>query len=105
MRWRPLLWLCLSVLFFAAAAYFWRLGNEWEARKAAAPPAKRAPAASPTNQPAAAAKTPKLMGQSPAVTTKSAGDAGGLNSPATRVVTNAARFAYRLSNTKKSVGE
>ncbi|HSU56418.1 MAG TPA: S8 family serine peptidase, partial [Candidatus Dormibacteraeota bacterium] len=37
MRRRPLFWLCLSLLFFAAAAYFWRFGNDLEARRHAAP--------------------------------------------------------------------
>src|SRR5207249_4264770 len=35
MRWRPFTWLLLSLLFFVAAAYFWRLGDEWELKKAA----------------------------------------------------------------------
>src|SRR5882724_2537765 len=105
MRWRPLLWLCLSVLFFVAAAYFWHLGNEREARKGAAPPVKGAPpanAAPPTNQ--ASVKAPKLTGQSPAATTQSASSAGVLGASAQHAAP-ASRFAYRLSNTKKSVGE
>jgi subtilisin-like proprotein convertase family protein len=32
MRWRPLAWLLLSALCFAAAYYFWRLGDEWAAQ-------------------------------------------------------------------------
>src|ERR1017187_8191244 len=34
MRWRPLTWLLLSVFCFAAAFYFWRMGDEWAARRA-----------------------------------------------------------------------
>src|SRR5256885_2076323 len=104
MRWRPLLWLCLSVLFFAAAAYFWHLGDQWEARKKAtpvnktsSPPEERKKAPPP--------KAPKLTGQSPAATTKSPGEVGALNAPSAGPATNASRFAYRLSNTKKSIGE
>lgn len=46
-----------------------------------------------------------MTGQSPAATTKSPGDPGALNSPTAHAATNASRFAYRLSNTKKSIGE
>src|ERR1035437_10360715 len=35
MRWRPLTWLLLSVTLFAAAFYFWRLGDQWAARSKA----------------------------------------------------------------------
>src|ERR1043166_899629 len=102
MRWRPLLWLCLSMLFFAAAAYFWHLGNEWEARKVAAPPAQVPPAKNlATNQ--SAVKAPKLTGQSPAATTQSASSAGVLASE--QKTASGSRFPYRLSNTKKSIGE
>src|SRR5436309_3285708 len=40
MRWRPLTWLLLSVMFFVAAAFFWRLGDEWAAKKAQSKPVK-----------------------------------------------------------------
>ena len=33
MRRRPLAWLCLSVLCFCGAWYFWRLGDRWAAEK------------------------------------------------------------------------
>ena len=33
MRSRPLAWLLLSLLFFAGAFYFWRLGDKWAARR------------------------------------------------------------------------
>jgi subtilisin-like proprotein convertase family protein len=103
MRWRPLLWSCLSVLFFIAAAYFWHLGNRWAAEKAKEPPSGATPASAPTNH-ASAAKTPKLTGQSPAATTQSASGAGVLSSANTQAKPNS-RFPYRLSNTKKSLGE
>lgn len=103
MRWRPLIWLCLSVLFFTAAAYFWQLGNKWEARKAKAGPAAAPQATSATNN-ASAGKAPRLTGQSPAATTQSASSAGVLGSAAQHPAPGS-RFAFRLSNTKKSVGE
>ncbi len=34
MRWRPLAWAALSALCFLGAWYFWRLGDEWAAKKA-----------------------------------------------------------------------
>src|SRR5689334_8153152 len=104
MRRRPLFWLCLSVLFFAAAAYFWRLGNKWEADKAkAAQPAAMPSASSPTNH--SSTNPPKLTGQPPAATTQSASKAGVLSSPDPQHPTPNNRFAFRLSNTKKSIGE
>src|SRR5882724_4334685 len=103
MRWRPLLWLCLSVLFFAAAAYFWHLGNEWEARKAKASSPNGPATNSPTNH--ASAKAPKLTGQSPAATTQSESRAGVLAGANSQHAAPNSRFAFRLSNTKKSLGE
>src|SRR4051794_13335769 len=35
MRWRPLTWLLLSIMFFVAAVFFWRLGDQWAADKKA----------------------------------------------------------------------
>src|SRR6266481_65034 len=103
MRWRPLFWLCLSVLFFAAAAYFWQLGDKWEADKAkAARPAKTS-SPQPSPQQRETTNAPKLTGQSPAATTQSASKAGVLSSLDTRHLTPGTRFAYRLSNTPKSV--
>src|SRR5947207_4582860 len=107
MRRRPLFWLCLSVLFFCAAAYFWKLGNKWEAEKAKA---KVLPANTSSPQPSPPEErektnAPKLTGQSPAATTQSASKAGVLNSANSRPSTPNSRFAYRLSNTKKSLGE
>ncbi|HEX4264762.1 MAG TPA: LamG-like jellyroll fold domain-containing protein [Verrucomicrobiae bacterium] len=101
-RWRPLTWLLLSLACFIAAFYFWRLGDKWAAQKPAQP---AAPASASTN-PTAAVVTPvpeeikykKSASTAPVVD---------LNPPATNAVvsksTNA--FAYRLSNTKKTMGE
>src|SRR6267142_374433 len=103
MRWRPLFWLCLSVLLFVAAAYFWQLGDKWEAEKAA-PPANKAAQPKSSAPEEKQQKAPKLTGQSPAATTQSASSAGVLGSTAQHAAPGS-RFAYRLSNTKKSVGE
>jgi subtilisin-like proprotein convertase family protein len=102
MRWRPLFWLCLSVLFFAAAAYFWQLGDKWAAQKTklVLPMEKREKAPDAEK----GTNAPKLTGQSPAATTQSASKAGVLGASAQHPAPGS-RFAYRLSNTKKSVGE
>src|SRR2546426_1069172 len=41
MRWRPFTWFLLSVFCFVAAAFFWRLGDEWAAKKAASRPSSQ----------------------------------------------------------------
>ena len=49
MRWRPLTWLLVSLMFFTASYYFWRLGDKWAAKRQSAPvnqtPQPSAPAA------------------------------------------------------------
>ena len=42
MRWRPFTWFLLSVFCFVAAAFFWRLGDEWAAKKAGSRPGSQA---------------------------------------------------------------
>ena len=106
MRWRPLTWLLLSVMFFVAALCVWRWADEWEARKAGGE--------------GRAKKEEGRRGQADHGTTGPNGpgpirllsQGGNLNSPAaapTTAKTNAAapehRLADRLSNTTKSFGE
>src|ERR1035441_1235196 len=87
MRSRPLAWLLLSVMFFAGAFYFWRLGDKWAARQVAPPITHHASRITPPSS------IPLLSG------------AGTLNLPppepfATQPATrNTNRFALRLSNT------
>src|SRR5215471_14817029 len=57
MRWRPLTWFLLSVLFFVGAGYFWHLGEKWRIAKERRAPgqatnhvAPPAPQAKPTAQ-------------------------------------------------------
>src|ERR1035437_8013472 len=91
MRPRPLAWLLLSVLCFACAFYFWRLGDQWAARRASAPNLQsHAPA--PTHHASRITPAPPLPLLSQAAT---------LNSPpATQPATRTTnRFALRLSNT------
>src|SRR5438067_1829883 len=102
MRWRPLTWLLLSMLFFVGAAFFWRLGEKWaaeaETRQKAAPP--QAPATH-------SGRHSNLM--QPIQLLSSAGTLNSVPKPATTTAvasTNAGgRFAYRLSNTTKSSTE
>src|SRR5947209_6683094 len=97
MRWRPFTWFLLSVLCFVAAAFFWRLGDEWAAKKAASRPGSQATNESlpfkPATNPAAHAMPFHLLTQ-----------AGNLNASSATSPTNsdrADRFANRLSNTTK----
>src|SRR4051812_45821063 len=102
MRWKPLLWLLVSTCFFLAAAYFWRLGDKWEAEK------KGTPAANSTNKHSAIAKNSALARKAsppfPLLSTQ-----GNLNSqpqdPPKKKANPDDRFAYRLKNTTLSVTE
>ncbi|MGO8926542.1 MAG: S8 family serine peptidase [Limisphaerales bacterium] len=102
MRWRPLTWLLLSVVLFAAAFYFWRLGDQWAANKKTA--ARSAQSRPP-------ALTPHASRISPSSPFQLLSQAGNLNStPAPDSVTNHAaratkRFSLRLSNTTASIGQ
>ena len=98
MRPRPLLWLLLSLLCFAGAFYFWRLGNRWAADRPAAPTA----ATSASTAPARSAR-----GLSPL---KFLDQAGALNAQPSVGLTNLSaavtnRFALRLTNTAAPMAE
>src|SRR5215467_2928154 len=98
MRWRPLTWFLMSVCFFVAAVYFWRLGDEWAAKKAA-PPA--GPATNQPQSPGAVAK-PRAHAAPLRLLTQ----AGNLNAPGPSPSANsnrADRFPYRISNTTQSL--
>ena len=107
MRLRSLLWFLVSLLCFAAAVVFWRMGDRWASKPnaaaedgaVAAPRTATADSASPGARPRAGVDF-RLMSE-----------AGNLNRPETRtrlpnLNTNAAeppRTAYRLSNTDEKV--
>src|SRR6266550_3197859 len=87
MRRRPLFWILISVLCFAGAMYFWRLGNRWaeEGRPKSEgrnPKEIRNPESEPGHSSASTAPSPKQKATS---------------------TTNA--FPYRLSNTTKTIGQ
>jgi len=97
MRWRPWFWLCVSLLCFCGAAYFWRLADDWEAQKASrGQPATNAPAPSTPKSPSHAQLLPMRLLSQP----------GNLNYQAPRVsarTNEPSPLAYRLSNTTKSL--
>lgn len=99
-RWRPLTWILLSVACFVAAFYFWRLGDQWREEKIKSTPDIHLPArgsvrsATVTVTHASTAPVlPKPFGPQPSMT----------NAVATG--TNASRFAFRLSNTPRTIGQ
>jgi len=100
------MWLSLSMLCFLAAVYFWHLGDEWAAQKAASPqshgtnqvhPSGDAPKPAPRAKAAPLSPLPQLLSAS-----------GHVNSPPvktreTRSTNEVSRTAYRLTNTTKSL--
>src|SRR5436190_2001383 len=103
MRWRPLTWLLLSLLFFVAAVYFWRLGDEWALKR------KAAGTQSATNQPTPHAAEPGAATNPFPLLSSSSGPLNlspnpNLNLNPNRTNQNL-RTAFRLSNTTKTVGE
>jgi subtilisin-like proprotein convertase family protein len=101
MRWRAWIWLCVSLACFLGAAYFWRLADEWEAQKAANRPQQK------TNSPAV--DTPKPPTHAQLLPNPILSSPGNLNyqPPLAAARTNrpASPFAYRLSNTTRTIGE
>ncbi|HTL57495.1 MAG TPA: S8 family serine peptidase, partial [Candidatus Limnocylindrales bacterium] len=94
MRWRPWFWLCVSLLCFCGAAYFWRLADEWEAQKASRQQSTNAPAAS----------APKRLGHAQLPPMRLLSQPGHLNYQPPLVATRTnepSPTAYRLSNTTK----
>src|SRR5579859_365833 len=101
MRWRPLLWLVVSLLCFLGAVYFWRLGDEWAAEKSS-PPSSR-----PSNQnPPVAPPASKPVTKAVSAPLELLSNAGHVNAWPTPAKTNrVSRLKYRLNNTTNSVGE
>ncbi|HEV2393018.1 MAG TPA: hypothetical protein VG146_11725, partial [Verrucomicrobiae bacterium] len=94
MRWRPWIWLSISLLCFLGAAYFWRLGDEWAAQK------KAASSLSQTNRPSA---DPKTAAPPSAMTNARLLSQPDHPSSATAQSHASAQVAYRLSNTTKKL--
>src|SRR5947208_1838505 len=102
MKFRPLTWLLLSVMFFVAALLFWRLGDKWEAeRKVRSPKSEvRSP------QSAVKVKRPKASAPVPGAPLELLSKLGDLPSPqGTNQPPKHVPFKYRLSNSSKTVGQ
>src|SRR5436189_6390936 len=103
MRWRPFTWLLLSIFFFVAAAFFWRLGDQWAAKKSATPSSQA------TNQPQPGKPAAKPAVQSMPFHLLT--QPGNLNAVSTQPAAQTQpaqhpdRFANRLSNTTKSIDQ
>lgn len=99
MRRRPLLWFCVSLLCFAAALYFWRLGDEWEAQRKAASRQANDAAHPGENSPASpsAPLSVRLLSASGNLNAAPAGNDAR--------VTPVSALTYRLSNTTKPLRE
>src|SRR5579872_7583584 len=100
MRWRPWMWLSLSMLCFLAAVYFWHMGDEWAAQK------QKSSAPNGTNQAQPAGAPSKASSHSSVSPAKwpsqLLSQAGQVNSPPLRNTGNTNRVsptAYRLTNT------
>src|SRR5579864_6415420 len=103
MRRRPWFWASVSLLCFAAAFYFWRLGDQWAARKAAAinPSTNQATPETPRSKPVShvAPLSPerlRLLSQA---------SQGYLKEVTSAKAAQAARANYRLSNTTEPQGK
>lgn len=101
MRRRPLFWLAVSVLCFIGAMYFWRLGNRWALEEKAAPPKNTTNRAS-----AAAVAAGRVAGRTaPFHLLSEPGVLGSLPNLVSGSTNPPSRFANRLSNTTRPLGE
>src|SRR5215472_15242000 len=96
MRRRPFFWLVLSLLCFAGALYFWKLGDDWAARKKAAP-TSTTPATPAQPAPSQSATSPHAASQAALPQVSSA--------KAIARLTNSSALTHRVSNTTNSVGK
>src|SRR5260370_17363538 len=96
MRWRPLSWFLLSMLFFVGAGYFWNLGEKWRTAKQG-----RGASVGATNE-----LTPPAPQRKPSVERQSVErpNVAVVSSHESRV-TNHTAFAYRLTNSPATVGQ
>src|SRR5581483_4067214 len=107
MRRRPLFWLAVSVVCILGAFYFWRLGDEWNARQGKTRPEAPSPESASTNAASAAARSPSIFEPRETVVPASTAPLA----PASLLSTNATerptiaqlRQKYRVSNTSASL--
>ncbi|MCI0536848.1 MAG: S8 family serine peptidase [Verrucomicrobiales bacterium] len=106
MQFRTRTWFLLSLLFFAAAVFFWLYGDRYEARKKAAPKPAKVPGA--TNASVVPAPAPfKLLTPSTAIRRSEL-----ITTPPSPSLSNAVAafppdktFPHRLRNTARPIGE
>src|SRR6185369_17180276 len=102
MRWRPWMWLTLSMACFLAAVYLWQLGDRWAAAKSA----NRAPKETNQIQPADPPIKPATHSRATPTPLHLLSEVGHVNSPSlpAKIKTNdTSRLTYRLTNTTKSL--
>src|SRR5882724_7294514 len=100
MRWRPWMWLTLSMACFLAAVYFWQLGDKWAAQKNHPPVTPDTNQIQPAGSPSKPAPRSQVQLVDPRLTLLS--EPGHVNSLPTRHPAKTNRvsaLAYRLTNT------
>src|ERR1051326_1941482 len=97
MRWRPLTWFLLSVLFFIGAGFFWNLGERWQAAKQG-----RSPSQATTNGLTPVGPQPKPSVERPSVEHRSVNAAIPSTLETRHSTPTNHVFAYRLTNSSAS---
>src|SRR5438552_1482643 len=106
MRWRPLTWFLLSLLFFVGAGFFWRLGEKWRTAKQGRAPSVATNQIPLTPQPKPTAQNAER--QSVERQSVERGNAA-IASHESRLTNHASvitnHFPYRLTNSPASLGQ
>src|SRR6266403_1836822 len=104
MRWRPLTWALLSVLCFVAAYYAWRLGDQWAAKTGRGERGERREQTNAWRSVAPASAAASVTHHASLVTNASFSTNASLSSSAS-TLPSTNRFAYRLTNTTKTMAQ
>src|SRR5262245_14230734 len=100
MRLRPIHWLILSAMFFIAGVYVWRWADKWQQEKNRSTP-QNSPA--PSSEKASSNRAATVQSVPAPFQLLSA--ASPLNSVPSQPAKKDSRFAYRVANTTKTVGQ
>src|SRR5579872_450554 len=106
MRWRPWMWLSLSMVCFLAAVYFWHLGDQWAAQKEKAANPHGTNQTQPNEAPAKPASHSRVT--IPTAPVQLLSEAGHVNSLPVKhpgKTNQVSRTAYRLTNTPASLAK
>src|SRR5690348_7019538 len=102
MRWRPWMWLSLSMACFLAAVYFWQLGDKWAAQKNHAPIPHGTNQIQPADPPSkGAAHSQVRLAMPPAPLLSEAGHVNSFPTQHAARTNHISALAYRLTNTTK----